>query len=114
MSQEPIEALLRAAVARDLDESKLASLTSEYQRAASGDFLSAFAEFIARSFVAGKLDFLTANAALNQVMPVAGFERAPMQFWVVYVAMEDFETVSDPDAKAWPSIRDLVAAWDAA
>jgi len=114
MAQQLIEQLFRAAVARDLDRTELASLASRYAHGASRDLLSDFAEFVAQRFVAGELDFLTANGAMNQVMPVAGFEDAPQRFWEAYVAFEEFETVADPDEQARLRIRKLLTGWNAA
>lgn len=113
-NEELIEELLRAAVGGNIDENKLASLAALYGRGDPNDLLSDFAEFVSRRFVDGMLDFTTANDALNQVMPIAGFENAPPRFWEAYIAFEDFETVADPDRKALPRIRELIAGWNAA
>ena len=68
------------------------------------------AESIGAAFLAGRIDFISANGLLNQLMPLAGFESAPKRFWQYYTAFEDFETVDDPDTSAKAAVSALISA----
>ena len=66
-----------------------------------------FSLFVARSFLNGTLCFWDADEALNQVMAALNFE-APLLFWEVYTAFEDFEVFDNPDEEAVAKIKELV------
>lgn len=72
--------------------------------APSAEALSALAERIGKTFLAGKIDFTAANGLLNQLMPLADFDTAPKRFWQYYVAFEDSETSDNPDKDARPAV----------
>ena len=96
--------LIHSYVATDLDS---AVVEVWYQdNAPSAETLSALAERIGTTFLAGQIDFAVANGLLNQLMPLAGFDSAPKRFWQYYVAFEDSETSHSPDQDA----RSAVAA----
>ena len=61
---------------------------------------SAIAEEIGACYLAGHLTYSLANGLMNQLMPLAGWERAPQRFWQFYVAFEDYETLAEPDPQA--------------
>ena len=62
--------------------------------------LVAVAEHIGAEYLSGRLSYLQASDAMNQLMPLAGFEAAPLRFWEYYIAFEDAETLEDPDPQA--------------
>ena len=62
--------------------------------------LNSLAIWLAKSFLSNEIDYEIANTILNQVMPVVGFEEAPKIFWKFYIAFEDFETSTNPNAEA--------------
>jgi hypothetical protein len=80
-----------------------------YQETAPSDqALVGLAEVAAKQFVDGEIDFRTASGLLNQLMPLIGFESAPRRFWEFYTALEDFETLDDPEQAARPAIARLL------
>ena len=111
----PLEELLEVAASRSLTEAALEELAARHSR--GGDIillLIDFAPFVCRQFLSGAVDFGTANAALNQIMPIVGFEEAPRAFWEAYVAFEDFEVSQSPDEEARPRIQEILASLEAA
>lgn len=76
----------------------------------SGERLSALAENIGSAFLAGRVNFASANGLLNQLMPLAGFESAPKRFWQYYIAFENSETADDPDTNAKAAVAALARA----
>ena len=109
-----IETLLREADARSIDEARLSLLVEEYASETGRVLLDDLADALARQYVAGDLDYSTANGAMNWLMPVAGFESAPERFWEVYEGLERGETEDPPGANSRPMILAMVRAWDAA
>jgi len=62
--------------------------------------LDKFAVDLAKSFINGGSSFDQANGLLNQIMPIAGFEKAPKIFWQFYIAFEDYEHLDEPKQEA--------------
>ena len=55
---------------------------------------------LAKSFLKGCSSYDQVNGLLNQIMPIAGFEKAPRVFWQFYIAFEDFEHLDNPRSDA--------------
>ena len=62
--------------------------------------LVAVSEQIGAMYLSSSLTYSLANGLMNQLMPLAGWEAAPVRFWQYYVALEDAETLADPDPQA--------------
>jgi len=97
--------LIQSYAAADLDPALVEVWYQEH--APSAETLSALAERIGTTFLAGQIDFIVANGLLNHLMPLAGFDSAPKRFWQYYVAFEDSETSRNPDQDARSAVSAL-------
>jgi len=100
--------LIQSYLVADLDASIVEAWY--WKHTPSDETLSALAESIGAGFLAGNINFTTANGLLNQLMPLIGFEAAPQRFWDYYVAFEDFEASTNPDSDARSTITALVSS----
>ena len=105
---KPIDDLIQSYLAADLDPGIVEAWYQ--QHSPSHESLSEVAESIGAKFLAGQINFITANGLLNQLMPLAGFEAAPKRFWQYYVAFENFETSVSPDTEARSAVAALSGA----
>ena len=64
--------------------------------------------YLGRSYVNGEIPFDTANGVLNQLMPLRGFDEAPLTFWKFYVGFEDFEGRTGFDVAAKSRITGIL------
>lgn len=84
-------------------------LESWIQKTANQDTeLDNLAICLGKLFVAGEISFDNANDILNDLMPIKGFEEAPIIFWKLYEGFENFEGVEDPDQKAKSVIEEIL------
>jgi hypothetical protein len=74
----------------------------------SSEALVALAEAVAKQFVEGRIDFQVASGLFNQLMPLVGFDAAPLRFWKLYVALEDFEVLEEPNQSARLAVARLI------
>jgi hypothetical protein len=74
------------------------------------DGLDALAERIGALYLSGALTYALANGLMNQLMPLAGWDNAPKRFWQYYVALEDSETLADPDLQARLAVQAVANA----
>ncbi len=77
------------------------------ERNNASDDIDAFAIRIAKCFLEGSMEFWDADAVLNYVMVDLSWE-APLLFWEIFIAFEDFETTDNPENDGRSRIEKLI------
>jgi hypothetical protein len=62
-----------------------------------------------KAYVTGNVSFSAANSFMNGLMVLAQWE-APKTFWVIYVALEDFELKENPGTEAVKHVENALAS----
>jgi len=100
--------LIHAATSDQLTKEALDTHAKRYSKEGGTDrLLSDVAVFICTRFLSRDSSFHDSGSALNSLMATAGwgFGDAPLGFWEVFIAFDDFDTSDDPNEEARPRIE---------
>jgi hypothetical protein len=112
MSKGVLLELLQEETLARLDKTSLALYADRYSSdGGTNRLLTDFAIFACDRFLSRDSSFWEVASALNCLMATAGWGRgeAPLAFWEVFTAFDDFDVSPDPEEDARPRIEQELA-----
>lgn len=111
MSKGVLLELLQEATLARLDKKSLALFANRYSSDGTDRLLTDFAIFACDRFLSRDSSFWEVVSALNCLMATAGWGdgEAPLTFWEVFIAFDDFDISPDPEEDARPRIEQELA-----